>query len=67
MKKMYDFQLKQVCVKVCNKISKCGIKRDRYFVDEVGTQLREKPLQGSQTQDIHYLEDKTSYKTVALT
>jgi hypothetical protein len=25
------------------------------------------PLQGSQTQDIHYSEDKTSYKVVALT
>jgi hypothetical protein len=46
---------------------KCGIKRDKYFVDEVETQLREKPLQGNQTQDIHYLEDKTSYKVVALT
>jgi len=33
---------------------KCGIKRDKYFVDEVETQLREKPLQGS-------------YKVVALT
>jgi hypothetical protein len=57
------------CVqKVCNNISKCGIKRDRYFVDEVETQLREKkPLQGSQTQDIHYSEDNTSYKVVALT
>jgi hypothetical protein len=56
------------CVrKVCNKILKCGIKGDRYFVDEVETQLREKPLRGSQTQDIHYSEDKTSYKAVALT
>jgi hypothetical protein len=30
--------------KMCNKISKCGIKGDIYFVDEVETQLREKPL-----------------------
>jgi hypothetical protein len=30
------------------------------FVDEVKTQLREKPLWGSQTQDIHYSEDKVS-------
>jgi hypothetical protein len=52
---------------VCNKISKCRIKRDRYFVDEVEIQLRKKPLQGSQTQDIHYSKDKTSYKAVALT
>jgi hypothetical protein len=40
---------------------KCGIKGDKYFVDEVETQLREKPLQGSQTQDIHYLENKTRF------
>lgn len=31
------------------------------------TQLREKPLLGSQTQKIHYLEDKASTKTVTLT
>jgi len=46
---------------------KCGIKGDKYFVDEVETQLREKQLRGSQTQDIHYSEDKASYKLVALT
>jgi cytochrome oxidase assembly protein ShyY1 len=37
------------------------------FVDEVETQLREKPLRGSQTQDIHYSEDKDRYKIVTLT
>jgi hypothetical protein len=42
-------------------------KRHKNFVNEVETQLREKTLRGSQTQDIHYLEDKTSYKAVALT
>jgi hypothetical protein len=52
---------------VYNKISKCRNKRDRYFVDEVKTQLREKPLWGNQTQDIHYSEEKTIYKAVALT
>jgi hypothetical protein len=31
------------------------------------TQLREKPLQGSQTQEFHYLEDKARNKTVTLT
>jgi hypothetical protein len=56
-----------MCKNVCNKISKCGIKRDRYFVNEVETQSREKSLWGSQTQDIHYSKDKTSYKVVALT
>jgi hypothetical protein len=35
------------------------------FVDEVETQLREKLLRGSQTQD--YSEDIARYKTVALT
>jgi hypothetical protein len=42
-------------------------KRDKYFVDEVETQLREKPLRDSQTPDIHYSENKASYKAVALT
>jgi hypothetical protein len=56
-----------VCAIVCNKISKCGIKGDRYFVDDMETQLREKQLRGSQTQDIHYSKDNASYKAVALT
>jgi hypothetical protein len=46
---------------------KCGIKGDKYFVDEVETQLRGKPLRGSQNQDIYYLEDKARYKAVTLT
>jgi hypothetical protein len=33
----------------------------------VETQLREKPLRGSQTQEFHYSEDITRYKTVTLT
>jgi hypothetical protein len=41
--------------------------KETYFVDEVETQLREKSLRGSQTQDIHYLEDKASTETVTLT
>jgi len=45
----------------------CGIEGDKYFVDKMETQLREKPLRGSQTQDIRYSEDKASYKVVALT
>jgi hypothetical protein len=52
---------------VYNKILNAEIKGDKYFVDEVETQLKEKPLRGSQTQDIHYSEDKDSYKIVALT
>jgi hypothetical protein len=37
------------------------------FVEEVETQLREKSLRGSQTQEFHYLEDKARYKIVTLT
>jgi predicted kinase len=44
-----------------------NLKEDKYFVDEVETQLREKPLWGNQTQEIYYSEDKASYKTVVLT
>jgi cytochrome oxidase assembly protein ShyY1 len=43
------------------------IKDTKNFVDEVETQLRDKPLRGSQTQDIHYSEDKARYKAVTLT
>jgi hypothetical protein len=56
-----------VCVNNVQQNNKCRIKGDKYFADEVETQLREKPLRGSQTQDIHYSEDKASYKLVALT
>jgi len=33
----------------------------------VKTQLREKPLRGSQTQEFHYSEDEARYKIVTLT
>jgi hypothetical protein len=36
------------------------------FVDEVETQLREKPLRGSQTQEFHYSKDIARYKTITL-
>jgi cytochrome oxidase assembly protein ShyY1 len=52
---------------VCNKILNAKFKGDKKFVDEVETQLREKPLRGSQTQEFHYLEDIARYKTVTLT
>jgi cytochrome oxidase assembly protein ShyY1 len=52
---------------VCNKILNAEFKRDKYFVDEVETQLREKPLRGSQIQEFHYSEDIARYKTVTLT
>jgi hypothetical protein len=41
--------------------------KETYFVNEVKIQLREKSLRSSQTQDIHYSEDKASYKAVILT
>jgi len=47
-----------VCDRVSNKILNAEFKGDKYFVDEVETQLREKPLPGSQTQDIHYSANK---------
>jgi len=56
------------CVhKVSTKIIMRKLNYTENFVDEVETQLREKPLWGSQTQDIHYLEDKARYKIVTLT
>jgi hypothetical protein len=44
-----------------------NLKEDRYFVNEVETQLREKLFRGSQTQDIYYSENKASYKAIPLT
>jgi hypothetical protein len=41
-------------------------KEDRYFVNEVETLLREKSLWRSQTQDIHYSENKASNEVVTL-
>jgi hypothetical protein len=38
-----------VCVNSVQQNIKCGIKGDKYFFDEVETQLTEKPLRGSQT------------------
>jgi hypothetical protein len=46
--------------------AKRKINDTQIFVDEVETQLREKSLRGSQTQEFHYLEDITRYKTVTL-
>jgi hypothetical protein len=56
-----------VCVRVQKNILNAKNKRDKIFVDEVKTLLREKPLWDSQTQDIHYTEDKASYTTLVLT
>jgi hypothetical protein len=56
-----------VCEQCATKILNVEIKGDKYFIDEVKTQLREKPLRGSQTQDIHYSEDNIRYKVVTLT
>jgi hypothetical protein len=59
-----------MCVCVINCVTKylnAELKEDIYFVNEVETQLREKPLRGSQTQEIHYSEDNASYKALVLT
>jgi len=62
------FKINSKCVhKVSTKIIMRKLNDTEIFVDEVETQLREKPLQGSQTQDIHYSEDKARYKIVTLT
>jgi hypothetical protein len=52
---------------VQQKYQNAKLKDDRYFVNEVETQLREKPLWGSQTREIHYSKDKASYKEIVLT
>jgi hypothetical protein len=49
-----------MCVQRVTKYQKFGIKWNRYFVNEVETQLREKLFRGSQTYEIHYSEDKAS-------
>jgi len=53
-----------ICV---TKYLNAELKEHIYFVNKVEIQLREKPLRGSQTQEIHYSEDKASYKAVILT
>jgi len=55
-----------VCDQLCNKILNAEFKKKKgkYFVDEVETQLRDKSLRDSQTQDIHYSENNASYKAV---
>jgi hypothetical protein len=52
---------------VSTKITMRKIKDTRIFDNEVETQLKEKPLRGSETQDIYYSEDKARYKIVTLT
>jgi hypothetical protein len=49
-----------VCEQCVTKYLNAEFKQERYFVNKVETQLREKPLGGSQTQEFHYSEDKAS-------
>jgi hypothetical protein len=56
-----------VCDQCVTKYQNAEFKEDRYFVNEVETQLREKLLRGSQTQEFYYSKDKASNKTVTLT
>jgi len=53
-----------ICV---TKYLNAKLKEDRYSVNKMETQLRKKPLRDNQIQEIHYLENKASYKTVILT
>jgi hypothetical protein len=53
--------------KVETQLTMRKINDTRIFHNEVETQLREKPLRGSQTQDIYYSENKARYKIVTLT
>jgi hypothetical protein len=56
-----------VCDQLCNKILNAEFKRGKYFVDEVKTLIKRKSTLGSQTQEIHYSKDKSSYKALVLT
>jgi hypothetical protein len=47
-----------VCVCVQQNILNAKFKEDKIFVDEVEILWREKPLRGSQTQDLHNLKTK---------
>jgi hypothetical protein len=47
-----------VCVCVQQNILNVEFKEDKIFVDEVKTLWREKPLRGSQTQELHYPKTK---------
>jgi hypothetical protein len=58
-----------VCVCACERVIKylnAEFECDIYFVNEMETQLREKPLRGSQTQEFHYSENKAGNKIVTL-
>jgi hypothetical protein len=56
-----------VCILVNKNEAQRKVNDTDIFVDEVETQLREKPFRGSQTQEFHYSEDKARYKIVTLT
>jgi hypothetical protein len=56
-----------VCISVNKNEAQRKVNDTDIFVDEVETQLREKPFRGSQTQEFHYSEDKARYKIVTLT
>jgi hypothetical protein len=51
-----------VCVCVQQNILNTEFKEDKIFVDEVETLWREKPLRGSQAQEIHYQKAKKVIK-----
>jgi hypothetical protein len=52
-----------VCVCVQQNILNADFKEDKIFVDEVETLWREKPLRGSQTEELHYPKTKQVQRT----
>jgi hypothetical protein len=62
LKNIETSNLQCVCEQCVTKYQSAEFKWDIYFVNKVETQLREKPLRGSQTQEFYYLEDKASNK-----
>jgi hypothetical protein len=57
--------LPRVCNSVQQNITMQKLKRQMFYLRSENS-IKRKPLRGSQTQDIHYSEDKASYKPVAL-
>jgi len=56
-----------VCVCVQQNILNADFKEDKIFVDEVETLWREKPLRGSQTEELHYPKTKPIVVVIPLT
>jgi hypothetical protein len=58
MKNKETSNLLCVCDQCVTKYQNAKFKEDRHFVNEVESQLKEKPLRGNQTQGFHYSKTK---------